>query len=187
MCKQTAKFISDSLDTSLNPCDDFYQFTCGGFEAKSVIPEDKLALSPYDEMDEQMRKDIVQLLTDFKVHDAHGQSKSVKLAASVFQKCMALGDNTTHSNEKGLKYMKEVVEEVVGAHGWTIGQKVENGKKERSWHENVVHGYVKGQVLTPFAIGLGPDPKNATANLIYVSFKSNVFYVILKNNVCHFL
>lgn len=170
MCKQTAKFISDSLDTSINPCDDFYQFTCGGFEAKRTIPEDRLAISPYDEMDDQMKRDIIQLLTNFKVDGAQGQAKSVILAASAFQKCMALGDSTTRSNEEGLKYVKEVVEEVVGADGWTIGQKVEGGKKELSWQETVVQGYVKGMVITPFGIGLGPDTDNVQKNLIYVSF-----------------
>ncbi|XP_017489884.1 PREDICTED: neprilysin-11-like, partial [Rhagoletis zephyria] len=47
MCNRTAKFIADSLDSRLNPCEDFYQFTCGGFNAKRTIPEDKLALSPW--------------------------------------------------------------------------------------------------------------------------------------------
>lgn len=117
-----------------------------------------------------MRKDIVQQLLNFKVHEAQGQSKAVTLAASIFQKCMALGDNSTRSNEEGLKYVKEVVEEVVGTHGWTIGQKVvQGGRKERTWIETVVQGYVKGSVQTPFAMSLGPDTNNSTANLIYVS------------------
>ena len=172
MCNRTAKFIADSLDSRLNPCEDFYQFTCGGFNAKRTIPEDKLALSPYDDMSDQMNRDIVQLLTDFKVDSEQGRkaAKAVRLAAASFQKCMALGDNTARSNEEGLKYVKEVVQEVAG-HGWTIGQKVESsgGRKERSWQETVVQGFAKGMVVSPFALAIGPDTANSSANLIYVS------------------
>lgn len=172
MCNRTAKFIADSLDSRLNPCEDFYQFTCGGFNAKRTIPEDKLALSPYDDMSDQMNRDIVQLLTDFKVDSEQGRkaAKAVRLAAASFQKCMALGDNTARSNEEGLKYVKEVVQEVAG-HGWTIGQKVESsgGRKERSWQETVVQGFAKGMIVSPFALAIGPDTANSSANLIYVS------------------
>ncbi len=37
-CVALSSQISRYMDTSVDPCDDFYQFTCHGFEDKAIIP-----------------------------------------------------------------------------------------------------------------------------------------------------
>lgn len=36
-----AASVTDALDTSVDPCDDFYRYACGGWEAKTEIPSDQ--------------------------------------------------------------------------------------------------------------------------------------------------
>ena len=37
-CTSAAAFILGNVDRSIDPCDDFYNFTCGAWAQKTVIP-----------------------------------------------------------------------------------------------------------------------------------------------------
>ena len=37
-CTRAAALILSNLNSSVKPCDDFYNFTCGGWAQKTVIP-----------------------------------------------------------------------------------------------------------------------------------------------------
>ena len=44
-CIEVAAFILGNLDRSVDPCEDFYNFTCGAWAQKTVIPTGNLYLS----------------------------------------------------------------------------------------------------------------------------------------------
>jgi predicted metalloendopeptidase len=38
VCQTAGKSIRDSLNSSVDPCDDFYEFACDGWKATHTIP-----------------------------------------------------------------------------------------------------------------------------------------------------
>jgi len=94
-CIQAAADVLDKLDDTVDPCDDFYQFACGGFIKKTVIPDDHTKVSMFsvigDKLDEQVRG-----LLDIEIEAS--DPKPFRLAKSLFQSCM----NRSAIEEKGV-------------------------------------------------------------------------------------
>ena len=45
-CVTLAALVLDNMDRSIDPCDDFYNFTCGGWEATNIVPEGLCIIIP---------------------------------------------------------------------------------------------------------------------------------------------
>ena len=39
-CRQQTADLVEQMDRTVDPCQDFYQFACGGFINKTVVPKD---------------------------------------------------------------------------------------------------------------------------------------------------
>ena len=53
-CVQTASEILRNMDETVNPCDDFYKFACGGFEARTAIAEDRTRMSSFSVLGDEL-------------------------------------------------------------------------------------------------------------------------------------
>jgi predicted metalloendopeptidase len=50
--------ILRTIDESVSPCDDFYQFACGKWIESTVIPEHKSSQSTFDELQDELNKKL---------------------------------------------------------------------------------------------------------------------------------
>ena len=163
-CQQAAEYIKDAMNATANPCDNFFEFACGGWQQHHHIPEWKSRTGTFDALNDKMTQQIRALLEKFNiVNDSKTSAASVAYGAYIYQQCLALGKQ---SNETGLTDLKAVVKTIFGDRDWTIGQHSQN---DHSWNGNFVKAFVAG-VNSIFQLSVQPDPKNVTVNIVTVSF-----------------
>lgn len=73
------------MDQSVDPCEDFYSFACGGFEKNTIIPDDESSVDSFSLLSDELTKQVRMLIeTPIKDNDAH----SFQLAKKLYQSCL---------------------------------------------------------------------------------------------------
>jgi hypothetical protein len=83
-CQTAGKLIRDAINTSVDPCDDFYSFACGGWMATHTIPKDKPIYGNYYTLSETLQQSIKKELSE---PSKKSDSVSVVYASDLFKTC----------------------------------------------------------------------------------------------------
>ena len=148
-CVKTAADLVSRMDTKVDPCEDFYQFACGGYLEKvgsslcpflsiilltkkifqTVIPEDRSRTSMFsevgDKLNEQMKGMLEQRIT---VSDP----RPYQLAKSLYQSCM----DTSTIEARGVQPLLSVLRAMGG---WPLldGDSWDKNNPQFKWYELV--------------------------------------------------
>jgi len=145
------------MDLTVDPCDDFYQYACGGFDKRVRIPDDRSSRSQFaiidDELDEQLREILESNATE-------GGSLVFHQARDHYASCMDLD----RLDSIGLKPLQDLLKTFGG---WPV---LENNWDENSfkWDEMVYkfrrNGYSTDYL---FDFSIATDIRNSTWRTIY--------------------
>ncbi len=83
-CQTAGKLIRDAINSSVDPCDDFYSFACGGWMATHTIPKDKSRYGNFDALDEALQQNVKKELSE---PSKKSDSVSVVYASELFKTC----------------------------------------------------------------------------------------------------
>src|SRR5262245_5234575 len=90
-------FDMDAMDRAAQPCQDFYQFACGGFQAKNPIPPDQARWGRFELLREYNRALLRQILDAAAAKKTHADANEQKIA-DYYATCM----DDARANAKGL-------------------------------------------------------------------------------------
>jgi endothelin-converting enzyme len=83
-CVTLAALVLDNMDRSIDPCDDFYNFSCGGWEATNIVPEGYGTYSKFSQL-----SDLNSILLH-KVLSSEGDEdvEAVQKMKTLYQSCL---------------------------------------------------------------------------------------------------
>ena len=74
-CSRLAQTVADNMDTNVEPCTDFYRFSCGGWVQKNPIPDGRSRYSPFAQLDERNKEALIGILDGSKDDDIEAVQK----------------------------------------------------------------------------------------------------------------
>lgn len=126
-CITAASHILDSIDTSVQPCDDFYEFACGNFVKKTYIPDDKLTVDTFNTLSDQID---IQLRTIIEDEINPNESKVFQLVKKMHKSCM----NRTAVEALGLEPFTKILKQMGG---WPAVEGDKWNEQAWDWIKNV--------------------------------------------------
>lgn len=107
VCTSLAKRVLGSIDTSIDPCQDFYNFSCGGWIKTATLPPGKGRYGVFDEVNDKNQAALKALLEGNQDSDVNVTNK----LRGLYQECL----NTGAINALGAAPLLSVIEATGGS------------------------------------------------------------------------
>lgn len=140
-------FDPSSFDRSVQPCDDFYQFVCGGWLAKNPVPPDRPRWGRFDELREQNMMTLRDILEKTSANDPKRAAVDQKIGDQ-YASCM----DEAAIEAKGVAALKPLLDPIAAL------------KTKEELPASLARLHQEG-VPALFRFGAQADFRNATINI----------------------
>uniref|UniRef100_A0A8P4K8T2 Neprilysin n=1 Tax=Dicentrarchus labrax TaxID=13489 RepID=A0A8P4K8T2_DICLA len=152
-CTQSASRLIENMDASVDPCDNFYQYACGGWLKKNIIPETSSRYSTFD-----ILRDELEVI--LKVE---GEAAALTKAKTLYKSCTNESLIELRGGAPLLDMLPDVFEWPIAVDNWETNY----GKTWRL--EDVVaklNEKYGTQLLVNFFVGT--DDRDSNSHIIHV-------------------
>lgn len=123
-CYETGKWLASSVNASVHPCTDFYQYACGQWSADHKANDSMQIVSHATLMKAQIDESIGNLLLTSKLQPHAKMIRSIELAKNLYRECL----NEENRNRFGVLPIKKQLSVLLGS-SWPI------------WPTNLLHSF----------------------------------------------
>ncbi|KFP28567.1 Neprilysin, partial [Colius striatus] len=158
-CIKSAARILENMDTTAEPCADFYQYACGGWLKKNVIPETSSRYSNFD----ILRDELEVVLKDVLDTSSSNDIAAVQKAKTLYRSCI----NETTIDSRGGSPLISLLPNVSD---WPVATTNWNSSYGTAWTAETAIAQLNSRygkkVLINFFVGT--DDKNSSAHIIHI-------------------
>ncbi|KAL3271004.1 hypothetical protein HHI36_021505 [Cryptolaemus montrouzieri] len=157
-CIHIADDILQAMDPSIDPCDDFYAYSCNGWIKNNPIPDGKTQWGTFSKLDQQNQL-IIKRILDKPLDQL--KSKAEQKAKMYYESCLDVNDTM---EVLGPKPMVDLLRKIGG---WNIS---ESGFNVRKWSfQNIVQVVLnKYNIGALFSYSVGEDDKNSSKHVLQI-------------------
>ncbi|KAL5013753.1 hypothetical protein ScPMuIL_008023 [Solemya velum] len=145
----------DVMDPTADPCENFFQYACGNWNKRHVIPEDKSSFNTFEKLHDDLQLTLKGLLEEPPDKD---DSQSAVKVKTLYKSCV----NVSQIEKISDIPLREVLADLGS---WPV---VEQHWDPSKFVLEDVLGTMRGKYNAPILIDcwVGPDDKNSSVNII---------------------
>ncbi|XP_031782466.1 neprilysin-2-like [Nasonia vitripennis] len=168
-CYNAAQLIRNNINETADPCNNFFDFACGGFVSKAVVSDSKPATGYLHVVQEKVMKEVSELLQE--IIDLT-EPRIFELAKQYFKTCL---DQTSNENI-GLLSLSEIVGQ---QGGWPLILGDSWQENEFDWAETDIKlrriGFISQYLMKFYVFN---DLYNSSRNLLHIAPATLEFHPI---------
>ncbi|CAH0390816.1 unnamed protein product [Bemisia tabaci] len=161
-CQQSAALLVRSLNQSADPCEDFYQFACGGWVASHEVPKTRSHWNQFNVVDDKLNSQLKKILET----DDPMDPEPVRSAHRMYEACM----DTERIEAAGLNPLIKLLDEFGG---WPMAM-TDWDPTDFDWLKITLESIRRWSTMSLFYFYVYVDRKNSNQSVITVDQASVV-------------
>ena len=160
-CLEVAAALKQDMNESVDPCENFFQYSCGGWIKNNPIPSSTNAFSNFGKLAQQNNEKLLLLLLEDD--DEYPNGHAVRKTKDYFKSCMAEDENDNTAADE--------LKRLITRYGsWPLGDPAT--WKESTWSLTEVLVELQRDFSasgTLFEININPNPFKSSQYILQVS------------------
>lgn len=158
-CIGTSHNLFQTMNRSMDPCEDFSNFVCGRFVENTIIPEDKSSWTLFSILREELSEKARLLLEKEKSEDDWAIFEDMR---TYYRSCLNEDEHDKAGYEKVTSYLEKLG-------GWPMLEGKDWNGQDFKWYEKVYQLNQDGYLMEMFFnIYVGLDSKNSSWRAIHL-------------------